>query len=203
VFEEYLTWLLGKTNAISDPSEHVVLQAAFDAASVGGDLDDIQSIEIGGLVPEKVDEFQGTISPAQEVARDSEEVKKFGTKKAYFQKAMKVLENLLGPLEAEKIRSMVPEEASLEVLVNIGYRAKRKGVDRATLREIATSLRNIDDGELKVRAKEGKLQGGEVFLQTTMPFKRLRSHGNLLELEHVKDQLIEVHRRFLQDGKIN
>lgn len=46
--EQYLTWLLReKTNHMNSDSE-VILNAKFDNAQVGGDLDDIREIVVGG-----------------------------------------------------------------------------------------------------------------------------------------------------------
>ena len=201
--EEYLTWFLRDATQIIGSSGTITLQAAFDAASVGGDLDNVHSIEIGGLVPETVRDTVPPIPPEGTQTRKIEERRTLGGGKALFEKAVKVLSDILGPLEAEKILAKVPPEAALEVMVNIGYRAKRRGVDRATMSELATSLRNIDDGEVKILAKDGKLQGDAVWLQAQMPFKRMRSNGNLLDLENVRNQLREVHRRFLHDGRIS
>ena len=99
-------------------------------------------------------------------------------------------------VEVERLIAAVPEEAELRVQVNVSYRTSRRGVDRATLNELATSLRNIDDGEIAVKAKDGRRVGDEVWLQQPMTFQRVNDNGDLLDLEDTRRQLGEVHRRF-------
>ncbi len=187
--EEYWTWFLRDATQTIGPESLIILQGAFEAASVGGNLDDIQSIEIGGLVPQTVTDSDAVAGLSPETEREVEERRSLGAKRATFEHAKRILDILLGSASAEKILETVPGEASLEVMVNIGYRATRRRVDRATMNELATSLRNIEDGELKVRAKSGKLHGNQVWLQEPMSFRCLRPNGNLLDLEHVRAQL--------------
>ena len=97
----------------------------------------------------------------------------------------------------------VPPDAALDIKVNIGYRAIRRKIDRSFMNDLASSLRNLDDGEVRVRAKDGTIQGDDARLQTTMPFQRVRPNGALLELTNVRAQLRKVHDRFLEDGKIS
>ncbi|WP_432284955.1 hypothetical protein SLT36_26115 [Aminobacter sp. BA135] len=52
--EEYLTWLLRDQSGAISGAQYVELQAEFDRDQVGGDLGDVRSIEIGGLVPETI-----------------------------------------------------------------------------------------------------------------------------------------------------
>jgi hypothetical protein len=46
--EEYLTWLLKDRTTTITPTGQVILQAKFDASDVGGDLNDIKEIVVGG-----------------------------------------------------------------------------------------------------------------------------------------------------------
>ena len=200
--EEYLTWILRDAAQVIGSDGAIILQGAFEAASAGGDLDDIQSIEIGGLVPETIKEPEPIVS-TPDTGTEVEERRTLGARRAPFRRAREVLIALFGSASVEDILKTVPDQAALDVMVNIGYRTTRRRVDRATMSELATSLRNIDDGELKVRAKNGKWHGSQVWLQQPMSFRCLRPNGNLLDLEHARAQLIEVHRRFLHDGKIN
>ena len=201
--EEYLTWFLRDATKTIGAEGAVMLQGAFDVASAGGDLDNIQSIEVGGLVPQTVKKGDTADAVRTESGREVEERRSLGARRASFERAKRILEILLGTTAVESIIDSMPEEASLDVMVNIGYRATRHRVDRATMSELATSLRNIDDGEVRVRAKNGRLQGNQVWLQESMSFRCLRPNGNLLDLAHARAQLMEVHRRFLHDGKIS
>lgn len=47
--EEYLTWLLSEKTSEMQDNGHVILTAKFDASEVGGDLNDINEIVVGGL----------------------------------------------------------------------------------------------------------------------------------------------------------
>ncbi|MCY4548169.1 MAG: hypothetical protein OXC28_07365 [Defluviicoccus sp.] len=201
-FEEYLTWFLRDAQAISAQGA-IVLQTAFDAASVGGDLDNVQSIQIGGVVPETVEPADAKAPSAvmRTLAVDVRET--LGRERPEFGKSMNILTELFGTIGAQEILAKVPSEAFLEVLVSIGYRAKRRKMDRSSMKDIATSLRNIDDGEVTVRSKDGRVRGNTVWLQQQMPFALHRPDGNLLVLEDARKQLMRVHRRFLEDGKIN
>ena len=194
--EEYLTWLLREAEVLGH-EDSIALQASFDVDNVGGDLGNIREVEIGGVVAQP----PGAIALAP-MGDDVLEETFIGRARARFERAMSVLVSLMGPVEAERIIEAVPEDADLEVAVSIAYRARRRGVDRATLNELATSLRNIDDGEITVKAKDGRRHGDKVWLQEPMTFQRINDNGDLLELEDTRDQLLEVHRRFLHDGKI-
>lgn len=201
--EEYLTWFLRDATQTIGPEGSVMLQGAFEAASSGGDLDDIQSIEVGGLVPQTVRDPETAATSTTQTGKEVEERTTLGAKRASFGRARRILDILFGSAEVETILETMPDEASLDVMVNVGYRATRRRVDRATMNQLATRLRNIDDGEVKVRARNGKLHGNQVWLQETMSFRCVRPNGNLLDLVHAREQLMEVHRRFLHDGKIS
>lgn len=200
--EEYLTWLLRDAKAISARGA-VMLQTAFDAASVGGDLDNVHSIEIGGLAPESIGETASIEAMPVVSAEEVAERKTLGRRLVQFGKAMNIVEELLGSVGAREILAKMPSEAALEVMVHIGYRGKRRKMDRTSMSELATRLRNIDVGEVTVRSKDGRVRGDSVWLQQQMPFRRSQPNGNLLDLDDVRKQLREVHRRFLQDGKIS
>jgi hypothetical protein len=49
--EEYLTWLLKDQSSTISGTGHVILQAKFDPDEVGGDLDDLSEIIVGGSIP--------------------------------------------------------------------------------------------------------------------------------------------------------
>ena len=204
--EEYLTWFLrDATRTIGDEGS-VVLQAGFDVASVGGDLENLESVEIGGLIPETNRDADGApLFDIGGVGEDDEidERRTLGRQKAAFGRAKRILSELVGDLRADQIIAEIPREAALEVMVNFGYRARRRGIGRAAMNELATRLRNIEDGEVRVRAKDGVRRGNQIWLQEVMRFRRKRENGNLLDLESVRGQLSEVHKRFLHDGKIS
>ena len=195
--EEYLTWLLRKTGNIGQ-NDAIILQNAFDIPAA--DIDEVKSVEIGGLATGA--EPPANLVPAER-ERIIEERRSIAEKGTIWSKAGKILVEIFGPIEAERILESVPPNAALDVKVNIGYRTTRRRIDRVFMNDLATGLRNIEDGELGIRTKDGRIQGDKTWLQTSMPFRRMNDNGILLDLEHVRGQLLEVHLRFMNDGKIN
>ena len=172
----------------------MVLQAEFDLASVGGDLGNVSAIEIGGLlVPET-----GETSAMQVETRRS-----LADLKPAFSKAKKILEDLWGETKTSEIIESIPPDAALDVNVKIGIRSTRRKIDRHCMGDLATGLRNLGDGDVRIRANDRTVKGADARLHETMPFKRIRQNGSLLDLEHTRSQLKEVHMRFVADGKID
>lgn len=198
--EEYFTWLLRDQTTVIDASKYVELKTIFDREQVGN-LDDIRAIEIGGFVPETVSSFDEETGEPRVIEYDVRE--SIADKvRAGFAKGRKILNDLLGEVEAQKIIDEMPNEASLEVIVNIGYRAKRRKVEKQFMRNLESGLRNIPDGEIKVRGRDGEIKGDDARLSTDMGVKKIRESSSLLDLSSVLTAMAEVHRRFLFDGKI-
>jgi hypothetical protein len=201
--EEYLTWLLRDQANVINSDQYVELQAEFDRDQVGGDLGDVKSVEIGGLVPE-------TMRPAPPSAVvESGKTTVVQTRKslgegiaAGWNKARKIVEDLLGPVETEKLIASMPADAALEVTVNIGYRATRRKFGKEFMANVASGLRNAPDGELRVRGRDGEIKGDDARLSADMTVRKMSDTSGLLDLEHALAQMLEVHRRFLHDGKI-
>lgn len=200
--EEYLTWLLRDKTRILDDSQYVALDALLDRAQVGGDLGDINSIEIGGLVPETVRAL-----PSESIAQESgvEDVvtrQSLGERFAAFGKAFTIIKDLVGEVEAKKILEKIPDEAALEVKVSIGFRSTTRRLKKAFMKEIESGLRNLPDGEMRVRSKDGYVKGGDVRLSQDMPVELTKDGSSLLVLSDALNQMLEVHRRFVEDGRI-
>lgn len=195
--EEYLTWLVGEALATEDV---VTLQAAFDISDLGQDVHDVAVIEVGGLAPETVPDRRaddrGTVSSVVRRRRSIAD-------SPVFSKSREVLEVAFGTLETERLLAGTPEDAALCVMLHVSYLAQSREVDRSSIRELGVALRNLDDGEVRVRGKDGTITRGEARLKARMPFWRAWENGNLLDLEHALSQLLETHRRFLADGKIS
>lgn len=193
--EDYFTWLFRKTSEIQD-TQAVILQSEFDIAAVGGEPDDVVDIEIGGLVPDTQADTE------KMTEREINERRSLREHTADFSAAKKVIESIFGPLGASRIMNDVPPGAALDVTVNIGYRSKRRKIDRSTLKSIGTQVRNLGDGDVKIRGRNGSISGNDARLHMRMPFKLIRQNGSLLDLEDTRSQLRKVHERFLEDGKI-
>jgi hypothetical protein len=204
--EEYLTWLLRDKSGVIGARHYVELRAEFDRAQVGNE-DDLTAIEIGGLVPETVRAPEPLEAPAVPIARDEivdvvEHQRIAEAVRATFASAKQIMVDLLGPLKTEQIIASVPPEAALEVTVNIGYRSRKRKLRRAFMSELATGLRNLPDGEVKARGRNGEVRGDDVRLSQIMSIKSISDHSGLLDLQSARDQMLEVHRRFLHDGRI-
>lgn len=200
--EEYFTWFLRDQANVINSSHYIELQAEFDRAQIGGDLGDLKSIEVGGLVPETIKPEAS--APAQRVLeKDVEMRKSLGERMASsWGKAKSVLNSLLGELEADKLLAQMPPDAALEVSVNIGYRATKRKFQKEFMNNLASGLRNSPDGELRVRGTDGEIKGDDARLSADMSIKKMSENSNLLDIPDVIGQILEVHRRFLHDGKI-
>lgn len=197
--EEYMTWLLRDQTATIGKDHYVELQATFDRQQLADD--DLSSIEVGGLVPETVHEGEVGTTPAS--LADEEYKQSLGERIAQgFSKARKILDDLLGEVEASKIIASIPTDAALEVKVNIGYRATRRKLRKEFMNNIAAGLRNMPDGEIKLRGKSGEVKGQDARLAQEMNVKRHSDQSSLLDLADALRQILEVHRRFLHDGRI-
>ena len=195
--EEYLTWFLRETLTTPDS---VTLQAVFDIGSVGDDLGDVTSIEIGGLVPETVQDLG--VQPKTRGTRLVQRRRSIADRPV-FSKCREVLDAAFGTLETERLLERMPEDAALQVMLHVSYLATSREVDRTSMKDLGVALRNLDDGEVRIRAKDGTIRSDEARLKARMPFRRVRENGSLLELDYVLEQLMETHRRFTADGKIS
>ena len=117
-------------------------------------------------------------------------------------KSREILNDLYGQVRAQELIDAVPDEASLEVSVNIGFRSKKRKLEKAFMKNLAQGLRNLPDGEVTVRTKNGTAKGPDARLFADMGIRRIGPNSSLLQLDHVRDQMLETHRRFLHDGKI-
>ena len=198
--EEYFTWLLRENSSISQ-SEAVMLQWKFDRAQVGDD--ELESIQIGGLMPETVQETGPVPGATFSRVEDVETRETIGEKvAATFAKARKVIEDLIGEVETNKIIESMPDDASLDVRVNIGFRAKKRKLKREVMSNLEAGLRNIADGEIVAKGKNGVVRGDDARLSMDMGVRRISDTSTLLDPEHALQQMLEVHRRFIHDGKI-
>lgn len=200
--EEYFTWLLRDQASIIDGNHNVRLQAVFDRNLVGGDLGDIRTVEVGGLIPDTVHPEPVTGDAGGRVieyeARETLGEKAIRT----FAKGKEILETAIGSMETQRLIENMPEEAALEVNVGFGYRAKKRKFSREFMASLETSLRNMPDGEVRVISVTGKIVGDDARLQTVMPIKLVRKDSSLLDNEDASKQLKEVYRRFIEDGRI-
>lgn len=200
--EEYFTWFIRDETRIINAEHFVQLVPEFDVSAIGGELKNINSIEVGGRMPETAD--RASTKDEDEAKRSSFEVVERRDVKdvPIFEKARNVLELLVGPIEMEEIIKRIPQEAELDVRVNIGYRAKKRRFRKEFMNDIASGLRNLPDGELQIRSRDGRIKGKEARLQIILPFDLVRERSSLLRLDTAREQLIKAYTRFIDDGKI-
>lgn len=201
--EEYLTWLLRDTNSIST-TEAVMLQWKFDRSQVGDD--ELESIQIGGLMPETIYEAPPVASVKGEAVQveDVEARESLGERvAASFAKARQVLVDLIGEVETEKIIKAVPPDAALDVRVNIGFRARKRKLKREVMSNLEAGLRNIADGEIIAKGRNGEVRGNDARLSMDMNVRRISETSSLLDPQDALRQILEVHRRFIHDSKID
>ncbi|UWU88166.1 hypothetical protein N2605_17495 [Bradyrhizobium yuanmingense] len=194
-FEEYFKALLDGAGVTAE-ADKFALRAVFNKTIVGGDLEEITAVEVGGILsqgPPEIITMEGKVVEEQET---------LGRQTSRFDKALDVLKAVFGAPDAERILKEIPKEAELEVEVRFGYKTKRRGVSRAALEDIARSARNLPDGEVTAFGKDGKQIGDDLRLSMPMPFALLREHGALLDLDDARTQLMRVYQRFVEDGKI-
>ena len=160
--EEYFTWLLRDiSQTVGGP---VTLQAEFDVSHVGGDLGDVNSIELRGLAPETVADGPDSGLPVEVVERR----RSLADRMAPFTKALDVLKAALGAVETDRLMRRVSDDAALQVMLNISYLAKSRKVNKTGMRDLGVALRNLEDGEVRVRAKDGTIRSNEARLHATV-----------------------------------
>ncbi len=208
-FERYLDWLL-KTKTSQMPSiAQIILDAKFDADVIGGDLEDIQEIVVGGVA---------TPPPTvanPEVVEQVSEVTQTGQidtgRRAGWATATAILRELLGgDANVDSLMKSVPADAELNVQVHIGYQTKKRKIDRVALRQLETGLRNLPDSQLQVMAKGArKAADGTIRLHHTASIRLVKALdgdnqliGTLLDPTDVLRAMVEAHNNFVANGKI-
>jgi hypothetical protein len=205
--EEYFNWVVNDKAKVLQNSCPIVLASKFDASSVGGDIQDIQEIIVGGTVAHQ--------HGATALQIETHEAETLGSIERSLQtvksKAQKVLEALFSDTAVvDKILSQIPEDSSLSVNVHIGYRTKKKKSSREILKNVEVGLRHLPDNQLQVRGKDGKRSpDGTIRLQHPVSIKCVlvgekdmqRSTGRLDHTDVLR-AMLEAYEVFRNNGKI-
>lgn len=208
--ENYLGWLLSTRTDVALASSSIILASKFDEDAVGGDLNDIQEIVIGGIAtPPPTD---GTAEQPVERTIDVEQKGKIDTAaRTGWQQAREILETLLGgTANVDKMMQAVPEGADLSVEVHIGYKTRKRTVSREGLKSLETGLRNLPDSQLQVKAKGGtKASDGSIRLHhsASVQVREVQDGddkrpGSLLDPNDVLRAMKEAYAVFIANGKI-
>ncbi len=197
--ESYLAWLLRQSGHIEQAQE-ITLQAAFEVEGDAADVGDVTAIEIGGIVPEPSEVMDpdsgGVASRSMEIRRTLEE------RIAPFHAGRNWLDTLVGSVEADRIMAQIPEGAALKFTLQVGYIELRRQMSRAALDHLAVALRNLDDGEVRIRGRQGRISGNEARLHMPVRVRLVRANGNLLDFVDAHEKLESVHAAFVEDGRI-
>jgi hypothetical protein len=212
--EEYLTWLLKTKSNTLAPTDSVTLTSKFDMNDVGGELSDIQEIVIGGVATPPPMKFETDPTPNRTVEKVSE-ITQHGQidtgRTTGWETAWKIMSELLGgDANVASLMQSVPADAELDVQVHIGFKTKKRKIDRVALTQLETGLRNLPDSQLQVKAKNGKIgSDGSIRLHHKALVKLIKAIdgkneviGSLLDPADVLRATIEAYSSFLANGKI-
>lgn len=215
-FESYLGWLLQTKTSVFPAQHSIVLAARFDLGAVGGDLEDIKEIIVGGVAqrPPTTNESSSAHSPETTELRESEVVSTGNvdaTRTTEWSTARNVLRELLGgDANVESLLSSVPADAELSVQVHIGFQTRKKKIDRVALKHLETGLRHLPDGQVEVRAKGQRVASdGSVRLHYDAGISLVRAQvgdsqliGSLLDPFDVRRAMVEAYSHMVANGKI-
>lgn len=172
--EQYFTWLLKERTAQMRADGYVILTAKFDCDEIGGDLDDIREIIVGGKGV--VGAAPARLPDEHVVEREVDQHIDVRKHRSWGQRAVAVLQAIMNnEADVRNLLESIPEDADLDVSVHIGYKTKRRRVTRAPMQE---ALRNLPDGEIKAVGKHGRLTGKDLRLSYPV---RVLSTGSLLD----------------------
>lgn len=214
--ENYLSWLLHTKAAVLSPVIPIALTTKFDIEELGGDLDDIQEIIVGGVAAAPPTANRQTDSEAapQKALVVSEETQRgeVGTgRRTGWATARKILAELLGgDANVDSVLNSVPPDAELNVQVHIGFQTKRRKIDRVALSQLETGLRNLPDSQLQVRAKGANIGvDGTLRLHHKASIRLIKAVdgeneiiGTLLDPQDVLRASIEAYSYLVNNGKI-
>jgi hypothetical protein len=201
----YLNWLLSNQTNVLPAAVSFILQAEFDKSQVAGDVGDIRSLRVSGRSAPQIAVAPASVpQPAaktlgQKIRKTTRSV---ADKFAQFEKAVPVIEALLGKAKTDTLVESLGKGEYLSVEASVKVMGSRTTESRAQMRAIANDLADMTDAKVQVEGKDGKLSGGDAILRTSMPFDLPHEGSNLLEFDNVSDQLREVYGRFVKDGKI-
>ncbi|MDH1104805.1 hypothetical protein N5C55_02795 [Pseudomonas otitidis] len=213
--ESYLSWLLKTKSSVLGSENSVTLTSKFDMDEVGGELADIQQIIIGGVATPPPRTPPQPQDPAQTVERVSEETqhRQIDTSRTTgWGTARRILAELLGgEANVTSLMQSVPADAELDVQVHIGFKTKKRKIDRVALNQLETGLRNVPDSQLQVKAKGRKIDAdGSIRLHHKASVKLIVAMdgnneiiGNLLDPADVLRATIEAYSNLVANGKIS
>ncbi|WPB86211.1 hypothetical protein [Sediminicoccus rosea] len=198
----YFSWLFQVQTATLTPETGFVLKAEFDRSQLAGDIGDIRALRVSGKSAPQVT-VVAPQAPAAPQGRLRRTARRVVEKAAEFEQAVPIVRALLGPDRAESLVASLGKGEYLSVDASVKVMGSRSTESREQMREIANEIADWTDAKVQAEGKDGKLSGGDIILRTNMPFDLPHEGSNLLEFDHVADQLREVYGRFVKDRKID
>ncbi len=188
--EEYFTWILKDHTSKIKKTGHIILDAKFDEGQVGGELNDISEIIVGGSGLSN-DDFREVTETEVIKHTDIEEKKPWG------ERAIDVLKAVMNSeADVQNLLKEIPEGAKLDVSVHIGFKSRKKKISRAPMSQ---ALRNLPEGEITARGKDGKIKGKDIRL--SFPVNVLMN-GSLIDVNDAKLKFNQAYEYFVTNGKI-
>lgn len=211
--EDYLSWLLSTKTGVATPSSSVALAGKFDTDAIGGDLSNIEQIVIGGVATPPPRAQPPATAPQESEETVIEQTQAFDTKaQTGWKQAKEILATLLGgSANVDKMMAAIPNEADLSVEVHIGYKTRKRGVNRQGLKSLEMGLRNLPDSQIRVKAKDGvknidgsiRLQHPASILVREVGEGENKRPGSLLDPTDVLRAMKEAYLVFKSNGKID
>lgn len=192
--EKYLTWLLKERSSVIDSTGQVILNARFDVDDVGGELEDIKEIIVGGAAPSALSATETTNGKPVDV----DSYRSVGTKRPWQDRALDVLRAVMSnEADVQDLLRSIPEEANLQVDVHIGYRTRKRRLSRAPMQQ---ALRNLPEGDIAAVGRHGRVSGNDIRLSFPV---RIAVEGSLINPEDARNKLFSAYEYFVENGKID
>lgn len=193
--ERYLTWLLKERTPQMAEHGQVILTAKFDSGEIGGDLEDVREIIVGGTGALQAAPAQ--LAQERREMLDVDQHVGVDARRSWGQRAIEVLHAIMNnEADVHELLRSIPEGADLNVAVHIGYKTRRRQITRAPMQQ---ALRNLPDGEITAIGKHGKITGNDIRLSYPV---RVLTKGSLLDPDDVRSKLKSAYDYFVQNGKI-
>ncbi|RVI87765.1 hypothetical protein CN186_30155 [Sinorhizobium medicae] len=187
--ERYLTWLLSQATPIIAENTHIILAAELSPESGANRLSQVDQIILKPRpVQSSTDEEAPTLVPAlSSTSRDVSETNTLDVLRA-------------AGMDDTDIQSLVQDETSIEVVLQIRFKGKRKrrslGIDDAN-----RLLRNVPDDELTLSGPGGRQKNGKI-VKLAYP-ANIELIGSLLDSKDVARALFEGYKYFVSNGYID
>ena len=193
--EQYFTWLLAECTRLMRADGHILLTAKFDSDEIGGDLDDVSEIIVGGTGA--VQAAPARLPHEPPVEREIDQHVGVDAQRTWGQRAVGVLRAIMNnEADVQELLESIPEGADLDVSVHIGYKTKKRRVTRAPMQQ---ALRNLPEGEITAIGRNGRMTGSDIRLSHPV---RVLSDGSLLDPRDVRAKLRSAYDYFVENGKI-